>query len=209
MTNGEFLKIEKELLPHFPGFAINGSNLVPLPVTHFHSGIFFERSGDKTAFYLRWFVTPLTDPRSYVAFTQGSRLRHSGGEGWYKDQPDLIRSLIETINRDGLPHLHRLNSLDGYLSYASRKGDNGWTAFYRASLLSLKCEYELALTEIDEYYQTMGGPWKGLEVTERLIEELRNAILEGHEPTQSLLQQWMDFTAHNLKLDKFRLTTTP
>jgi hypothetical protein len=125
MKKKEFVRLEQQLLPEMPGFAISGPLMFIQPVGQILRGICFESSGfSAPVFYVSMFVLPLCIPREYLSLNFGDRIKRPAGRQWRSDSPDLLVELSAAIRQEALPTLRRVQSLSDFLKDTKLQGSH-------------------------------------------------------------------------------------
>ena len=112
MKRKELEAIGKLLLPDLPEIAVKGDTLFMRPIGHVLRGICFNGSIDPRSFYVEVFVQPLFVPAQEINLGIGWRLRSkiAGPTSWSADSPSLVTELRNTLQREALPFLRRVQS---------------------------------------------------------------------------------------------------
>jgi hypothetical protein len=120
MRTKEFIKIEEQLLPELPGFAIKGRLMLIAPLGEVLRGILFQPSAfSKKAFHVNMFMMPLCVSAKYLHLTIGKGVRHQNGpDGWHADEADLLDEMAAALRIQAVPFLSRGKSLVGFVEEA-------------------------------------------------------------------------------------------
>lgn len=108
------------ILPDLPGFAVKGGLIFRAPIGFLLQGIGLSGSLDPNGGYLHDFVQPLFEPAEHVYLSNGSRLRHSGGQYWpiLPDDPAPgVLAMRDVILAEAVPFLDRVGTLSGFARY--------------------------------------------------------------------------------------------
>ena len=202
-----------EIIKAYPGFLVStrhhlayrfGDGVVLIGVTLDLSGL------EKGAFYLTAFAQPLYVPCDHLFLTYGDRL--AKGKRW-KIIPDnqnaIVAQVLDAIQRDGLPLLGRIDSVQKLADVAqaarnTRESPFGWSEKdpnvieARAYSWTLLGKEENARRDL--YYLTQNYvpqyDW------ERELQARSGVILRaldiGLEKAQALLREWARETIHKL-----------
>jgi hypothetical protein len=206
MTTKEFLTLEKNLLPHLPGFALSGRLMFLAPVKNTLRGISFEGSDfDKKSFYVNVFVLPLCVPTKHLYFNFGNRVRHGGGgDRWNTNMPNLIEELGTSLKREALSFLYPIESLKSFAEVAkSFSFKNPHTPQAVAYALIRVGDFQNARSALAQLLQQLDlkVEWQR-EMTER-AETLKGMLDLNPTDAQRQLETWEVETIKNLGLESF------
>lgn len=202
MNRREFEAIGRSLLPELPGFTVNKSWLLMVPIGHTLRAIVFDSSGfDKDLFFVHVVLQPLCVPAKHVGLNLGWRIG-GGSHRWDSRSPTIRRDLAEGLKRDAVPFLDRARSVSGVvkaIESLDRMGDPYVRQAMAYALLkdgqTARASYELAqLTRMLD----IRVPWQR-EMVER-ANLLREMIVIGVAKAQDQLRQWELQSIGNLGL---------
>jgi hypothetical protein len=111
------------LLENNPDLAWVGRQIYLKPVHHFARMILIGRILDKDGFRPQWAVVHLFEWRRSFPLSWGEWLSKTSGSmpgSWRIDDSDASSALVETIERNALPLLRSMTTLDDYLTFVSR-----------------------------------------------------------------------------------------
>lgn len=108
MKTTNFVKLAKQILPHFPGFVVKGKILFMSPVEKTLRGFHFEPSAfSDEDFYVNVFFLPFCVPVKEVHYTFGHRV----GQRWKVNEPNLLRELTHRMLKEA-PYVAHLMTPD-------------------------------------------------------------------------------------------------
>jgi hypothetical protein len=215
MTTKELAIIERNLLPHLPGFAIKGREMFVPPVKHTLRGIHFDPSAfDKKSFSVSVFVMPLFVPSEHLTLNFADRVRHSGSaDRWNIGMPDLYFELSNALKQKAVPFLSSMESLHRFIGAAqqilkepgeSRAFKNPHTLQAIAYAFACIGEFQKSRDALDQLRQHLNlkVPWQRI-MNER-AETLGNELRDDPGGAQRRLESWEAETIKNLGLEAFR-----
>ena len=196
MKTANFVKLEKQILPHFPGFTVSGKMLFISPVQKTLRGFHFEPSGfSDEAFYVNVFFLPFCIPVKDVHYTFGHRV----GRRWKLNEPDLQRELTNQMLKEVpyVAHLVTPREVAAALEpLAKRRNPHSIEAY--AYTLVQSAELRKAAVVLDELGnvldQTVG--WQQ-EIASR-AQLIRDKLAIGGKEAQEQLDIWESETASAL-----------
>lgn len=101
--------------------ALVGRMLVVKPVRHILRGINIGRSGDPTTFVPTWAVVFLFEPRQTLSYNWGQRLYSKAHGPWDVANPNTPMVLAEEIEREALPLLRPIETVDDFVAFVSKE----------------------------------------------------------------------------------------
>jgi len=204
MKKSEVKVLETKLLPHLPGFYIEGGLMVLSPCSPVLRGIALDSSSfDKSSFTVTAFLLPLCVPTEHLYVNFGTRIRVSGGgDRWSTTNPELVSELAKALKLQAVPFLSRATSLFDFVKIAktfSQANPNTRRAIaYSLARLGRTTEaieiIDVLLRQLDR-----ANPWQFALASE--AEQLKSQLIE--HPTEALrqLQVWEAQTQRNLGLN--------
>ncbi len=214
MTTKEFAKIGRQLVPYYPGFAVEGHLFLKPPVGDFLSGLCFERTSGAKDFYVRLLFLPLFIPQDHIAFWCG-RIRRNGRELWFADDPNLVANLHETIQSEAIPFLNSVSTLNGALDYLRREIEltrprvDSHTLEGFAYTLIKAGDYPAALDALSELEHIYEEIYRNEKTPACVLEQRARARLVqeklSRNPDEAIaqLESWKAQTKSNFKLEKY------
>jgi hypothetical protein len=204
MTTKEFVALEKNLLPHLPGFSIRAPLMFLPPVRETLRGINFEGSSfDKTSFYVTVFVLPLCVPTEHLYFNFGNRVRHGGGANrWNIDRPHLVEELGAALERQAREFLRPIESLYDFVKAAeSFSWSNPHTRQAIAYSLIRVGEFQEGRSVLVQLRQQLDlhSGWQR-EIAER-AETLEQKLATNPAEARGQLEEWEAQNAKTLGFD--------
>ena len=121
-TAAQVRKLVQPLLDSNRDLAWVGRQIYLNPVRHFGRTILIDRILDPDGFRPQWAVLHLFQLRTSFSLSWGEWLSKPSGEmrgSWLMYDPDVAAQLIEAIERNALPTLRAIQTLDDYLAYVS------------------------------------------------------------------------------------------
>jgi hypothetical protein len=121
-TAAQVKKLVQPLLDKNPDLTWLGRQIYLKPVRHFARAVLIDRLLDPDGFRPQWAVVHLFQYRNSFPLSWGEWLAKPSGEmrgSWRMYDPDVAAQLIESIERDALPILRAMQTLDDYLAYVS------------------------------------------------------------------------------------------
>jgi hypothetical protein len=110
MTNKDFEKLGKSLLPNLPGFAVKERLLFVHPVGNTLRAVYFDSSSfDPNQFFVHVFLQPLFIPAKHISLGFGWRIG-GGSYRWNMSAVNLSDALSTALKREALPFLARIES---------------------------------------------------------------------------------------------------
>lgn len=210
MKTAEFVKIGKQLLPHFPAFVVDRDMLLRPPLGDFVCGVCLENASGTREFWVRPLFMPLFIPRDHIAFWC-DRIRWNGRSLWNAGDPDLIVKLQEAIQAEAMPFLNSVSTLSGALEYQqtlvanSRPRVNSNDLEALAYTLIKAGHHPAALKILLELEQRIldseTPPWL-LEIKAR-ARLMKEKLSRNPEEALAQLEAWKAETKSKLKLEKY------
>jgi hypothetical protein len=207
MKKKQFIAIEKQLLPSFPGFTIKESTMLLTPQGEILRGIDFDPSGfDKKEFYVHVFVLPLYVPAKDLYFNYGKRIkRPDGRERWDSDEPDLVPWLTASLQRQAIPYLSSTKSVVEFIELAkSLPSGNPHTSLAIAFSLARANRVAEAIEALNQFPSQLdlNVGWQ-VELGKQ-AKTLRSKLVESPAEAQRQLAAWEIETVRNLGLETFQ-----
>jgi len=114
-TAAQVKQVVGPLLKRNPDLALVGRLVVVKPVHHILRGIYIDwRSFNSKLFVPTWAANFLFQPNAYFHFFWGKRMHGA----WGIDAPDLAEKLADAIERDALPTLRSIVTIDDFIRFA-------------------------------------------------------------------------------------------
>ena len=96
----DFQPYIRRLLAEFDGFTSNRDLVIAQPVNRILRGFCFDRSIEKTAFYVNAFIQPLYEPATTIALPLGDRLEPYG---WNSAESGVADEIVAAARTKGIP----------------------------------------------------------------------------------------------------------
>lgn len=122
-TAAQVKKIVRPVLERHADLALVGRWIYLKPVHHFARAVLIGRTAYAEEFEPRWAVIHLFQARESFSLDWGEFLANERSRRrglWFMSDPDVELSLIEAIERQALPKLRAIQTLDDYLAFVSR-----------------------------------------------------------------------------------------
>jgi len=212
-TVAQVKKIVKPLLERNNDLGLVGRLVVVKPVHHLVSGIYIDRSLDPTIFTPTWFVTFVFEKGAQFGLNWGIRLYNKAHGPWEFANPATAEVMAEEIEREALPLLRPLQSIDDAVSFVARFSEryHSWPALEHFPLRRLvvdvaRGDLVSARALLDRFLLHREGWLKSsrrerfIEIVEPLTEPL---LANDVAALAQILHDWEATSVKNLKLEKF------
>jgi hypothetical protein len=114
-TTAQVKQLVQPLMHRNPDLALVGRLVVIKPVHHILRGVLIGRSLDPKSFVPNWSAVSLFEPGAHFHLFLGTRLRGRWDEGI----PDLPIKLAKTIEKEALPVLRQIDTIDDFVNFAN------------------------------------------------------------------------------------------
>lgn len=115
-TAREVRKLVAPLLARNPDLGLVGRLIVVKPVRHVLCGVDIDATSSANQYQPRWIMTPLLYKMDSLIYGVGERLFRSGkSELWRLDDQEASDDLTFVIERDALPRLRSVKTLEDFL----------------------------------------------------------------------------------------------
>jgi hypothetical protein len=118
-TLRQIKKLVQPLLAQHTDLVLFGQIIFVKPVRHVLRGILIDRTGEAIRFRPRWAVVPLCAPTQHFYLNWGAMLYKPGLWEW--SDPSIAAALVDVVERDALPILRSVESLDDFVAFASKE----------------------------------------------------------------------------------------
>jgi hypothetical protein len=188
-----------------PSFVVKGSLAYDEPVGDLFRGMYFDRSSEKSVFYVEYFFRPTFIPRAGISFLFGNRLRtRSNRERWSSEQPGLEEELRFAIRTVAKPFLDSVNDLESAVSFFQhRKQLNTYdanTREYLAASLARLGRLSEAQAEWAELLAIINHKIEWHVAIAQRVAVLQSAFARSPAEGQAQLDAWAAETRANFKL---------
>lgn len=210
-TAAQVKKMVRPVLARNPDLALVGRWLYVTPIEHFARAILIDRTAYADDFDPRWAVCHLFEQRTFFPLDWGIWLGNwrSPRPGlWRMTDPDVELSLLESIEKEALPVLRAMRTLDDFLAFVSnhelRDKLYGWPS-NRIILDVALGDLEGARALADKHLPT----WSDQTVRRddytraefgRLVELCRLLEADDRAGLATLLHQWEAATVTTFKI---------
>lgn len=196
MKTNHFVKLEKQLLPHFPGFTVKGKMLFISPVERTLRGFHFEPSSfSDEDFYVNVFFLPFCVPVEEVHYTFGHRV----GQRWKINKPDLQKDLTAEMQKE-------LGFVAGLITprdvaaalepFAKRRNPHSLEAYSYTLIQAGESQAASAVIEELRHLLDSNVSWQQ-EIASR-TQLIRDKLAKDVKEAQEQLKAWESQTASNL-----------
>jgi hypothetical protein len=228
-TAAQVKRATHPLLERNCDLALVGRLVLIKPVRHLLRGIHVDRDIDPVNFEPTWFVNFLFRPGAGVSHRWGERLKREmpraptdaeehtwfaqwvlpirerrypkSMEGWVAYDPAVANEMCEAIEREALPVLRAIQSIDDFVTFASDKARFDWTYlgsnfYHEPFVFAAQGNFEAALAACDKLVVR--------EPTNRRAKELRRRLAGGdRRGVARLLHRWEAESVKWLTLEEF------
>lgn len=123
-TTAEVKKMVRPLLDRHTDLALVGRWIYVKPVQHFARAILIDRTSSANRFSPRWAVIHLFQVRRSFTLSWGDHLDELlpglSGFSWPTDMPGIAEGLCQAIEKQALPWLRTMSTLELYLAFVSQ-----------------------------------------------------------------------------------------
>jgi len=204
----DFQPYIRRLLAEFSGFRSNRDLVIAHPVNRILRGFCFDRSIEKTAFYVNAFIQPLYEPFTTIALTLGERLEPYG---WHSTESGVADEIVDAVRTKGLPLIEAGRSperLADWLAirYAGPKPSSVQRPY--AYSLAAAHRFDEAVVELERLRVLLAkaerkADWEVEMAAE--VEQLMDTIKNRPDEVDALLEQWEEVTLSHLATEYGRL----
>jgi hypothetical protein len=206
-------KLVQPLLDCHDDLALVGRWIFVRPVQHFARGIIIDRTSDPRKFMPRWAVAHVFEVRNSIPLSWGGYVySHDSNivaNFWDQEDQEISRSLVSEIERNALPILRTMETLDDYLAFVSASNLRGQLfSWHRRKVIvdvalgELAAAREICRQEI-EYWKTGHSAMDEDDRAEfrRLVELCARLAADDRPGLAQLLHKWERTTVKNLKIE--------
>lgn len=118
-TAAQIKRLVKPLLERNDDLTLIGPWIILNPVQHVARAILIDRTGEAKRFRPKWGVVDLVEPLEIFPFNWGDRFGHPTHRLWEWTDPTIQAAFIEAVERDVLPLLRPIQTLDDFVTFAS------------------------------------------------------------------------------------------
>jgi hypothetical protein len=123
-TAAEVKRMVRPLLERNPDLALVGRMIYVKPVRHFARAVLIGRTSSANRFSPRWTVIHLFQVRRIFTLNWGDHLDELlpglHGFNWPTDAPGIVEGLCQAIEKQALPWLRTMSTLELYLAFVSQ-----------------------------------------------------------------------------------------
>jgi hypothetical protein len=204
-TAAQVKKLVQPLLARHDDLVLSGNWLLLKPAHHVLRGILIDRTGRANRFRPRWAAMPLCEPEDFFILNWGAELYHPGTGLWDWGDPERQSVLTAIIEREALPAMRPLVTLDAFFDYFDKPG-TWWTPFGAHKLRRIPVEVArgnlaLAMTLCEPFMvrqSESGDAFHDEPITGKLCPLL---FADDRPGLVRLLKQWQAYTVKQLKLE--------
>ena len=210
MKKREVQILYKAMLPQLPMFVTDGRKLLLLaPIGHTLRGVLIDSSAySKEDFYLHWFFMPMCTPIDYLVLSYGDRIDQPDVDtGWNSQDPDVVRKLIQVVQKEALPQLLKLKTSDAVIAeIQARAGDRDVNALIDiAYLYILEKRFGEAKANLEKItVMDMSNDRKWVKDIGEQARFMLNELRSNPKVAFEKVRKWQDDIFKNLKLEKWR-----
>jgi len=202
-------QVVQPLLHRNPDLVLVGRDVFVRPIRHILRGVTLMRSIDPKLFIPAWAVVFLFEPRDSLSLNWGQRIYKIT---WDVTNPDLKANMCEAIEKQALPLLRPIETIDDFVGFATKKR-------FRDTYLDLyehrKIFVDIARCDLDsarsicEYMATDHAkrkylPLKMDEEYNRITKELCPLIVKRDRAGLArLLHKYEEGSVRAMKLEKY------
>jgi hypothetical protein len=116
-TVRQIKKLVAPLLARHGDLALVKDIIVVRPVHHLLRFVLIDRTSDANEFNPRWSVTYLFRWLDHLPLGRGEVLYRPGPGLWWLSDPEISEMLVKVVERDALPKLRGMRTLQDYLDF--------------------------------------------------------------------------------------------
>lgn len=163
-TAAQVKRVVGPLLKRNPDLALVKRLLVIKPVHHILRGISISHSYDPKCFVLTWSANFLFQPNAYFHFFWGKRMHGV----WNIDIPELAEILADAIEREALPTLRSIVTIDDFVRFAN----GAWVEDHKPYVDAAIGDFEAAQSMCDFFAGLNGHYGIRQEESEHVVRDL-------------------------------------
>jgi hypothetical protein len=194
-TVAQVKQVVAPLLRRNPDLTVVGRLVVVKPVHHILRGILIGRSLDPKCFVPNWSAVFLFEPDAHFHLFRGTRMRGI----WDISVPDLAEKLAEAIEREALPILRSIVTIDDFVKFAN----GAWVEDEKPYVDVARGDFEAAQAMCDFLIGLNGHYGIRQDECERVVQSLCPLIVTHDRPALArVLHEHEAASVKRLKLDK-------
>jgi hypothetical protein len=120
-TAAQAKRLLRPLLAANSDLSLVGRLLAIKPVQHILRGVFLDATSDRNQFRPTWAVVFLFHPGAGFHFNWSAEIYAGTGHGWLISEEGVDEALCEAIEREALPLLRPVQSIDDFVSFTSKE----------------------------------------------------------------------------------------
>lgn len=195
-TVAQVKQVVRPLLQRNPDLALVGRLVVIKPVHHILRGISIGRSIDPKSFVPNWSAVFLFEPFARFHLFWGTRMRGI----WDLGVPDLPEKLARAIEREALPVLRSITTIDDFVGFAR----GTWTEEHKPYVDVARGDFEAAQSMCDFFASLNGRFGPSQDEFEQIVQNLCPLIAANDRlGLAQLLHKYEAESVKRLKLEKF------
>lgn len=197
--------VVKPLLARNSDLALVERLVVVKPVRHLLRGVYIDRTSAVSEFHPVWAIVFLFEPEVIFSFNWGGRFQSR--EYWNVDDLTTQSDLCEAIEREALPKLRPVETLDDFMAYLdnprfTKLEDHPWRA---AIVYAARGDFQAALAACARIEK--GASYYARYLTDEynyIMRDLRPLVeREDRVSLARLLHEWEAASVRNLKLEQY------
>jgi hypothetical protein len=205
-TAREVRKLVAPLLARNPDLGLVGRLIVVKPIRHVLCGVFIDATSSANQYQPQWLMTILLFRMDDITYGIGERLFRSGKSGlWRLDDQEASDDLTFVIERDALPRLRSVKTLEDFLEAILPKDPRELKIFWGTRFIitlalgNLDAASELLTNDLRRIYiGKLNDVRSGLG--DRLLQEGAQVSAADRRALIDYLHDCEDYTAGKLKL---------
>jgi len=194
-TAAQVAHVVGPLLKRNPDLALVGRLVVIKPVQHILRGIYVDRSLNSKLFVPTWAANFLFQPNARFHFFWGRRVHGA----WDVDTPGLAEKLADAIERDALPTLRSIVTIDDFVGFAN----GAWVEDHKPYVDVALGDFNAAQSMCDFFASLNGDYGIRQEECEHVVNDICPLIAANDRPALArLLHKYEKESVKRLKLEK-------
>jgi hypothetical protein len=195
-TVAQVKQVVQPLLQRNPDLTLVGRLVVMKPVHHILRGVLISRSLDPKSFVPNWSAVFLFEPNARFHLFWGTRMRGI----WDLGVPDLPEKLADAIEREALPVLRSIITIDDFVGFAR----GAWTEDLKPYVDVARGDLEAAQSMCDFFASLNGCFGLSQDEFEHIVQNLCPLIAANdRRGLARTLRKYEAESVKRLKLEKF------
>lgn len=194
-TVAQVKQVVAPLLQRNPDLTVIGRLVVVKPVHHILRGVLIGRSLDPQLFVPNWSAVFLFEPDAHFHLFRGTRMRGI----WDMGAPGLAEKLAEAIEREALPSLRSIVTIDDFVKFAN----GAWVEDEKPYVDAARGDFEAAQEMCDFLIGLNGRYGIRQNECERVVQSLCPLIATNNRPAIArILHEHEADSVKRLRLNK-------